>query len=64
MNTDAGDHPLLELVELAHVEEGRLADARLGVGRGDLSDLGLRLLQQLAKTRHDNSTGPRGWSVG
>jgi len=47
-----GDHALLELVELAHVQEGGRADARLGIGRGDLLDLRLRLLQQVAKTRH------------
>ena len=37
MNTDARDHALLELVELADVEERRVAETRLGVGGGDLA---------------------------
>ena len=48
----AGDRALVVLVLLAHVEEGRLAEARLGVGGLDLVDPLLHLGEQLAVTGH------------
>ena len=51
----AGDGALLELVGLAHIEEdgvGLGVTAHVGVGRGDLTDLGLGLGQQVAERRH------------
>ena len=57
MNTAPGIDPLLPLVELAHVEERRLAQAGFGLGRVDLADLGLGGLQQVSVTRHSGSPG-------
>src|SRR5882724_3346034 len=45
----AGNHPLLVLVELAHVEERRTAETGLGLDGIDLADLGLGLVEQLSK---------------
>ena len=41
----AGDHALLVLVVLAHVEERGVGQARFGVGRLDLADVLLGLCQ-------------------
>ena len=43
---------LLELVQLAHVEERDIAEATLGLRRVDLSNLLLGLLEQVAEAGH------------
>jgi hypothetical protein len=52
----AGDGPLLVLVELADVEERGIAEAFLGLGRGDLVDVLLGLGQELAVAGHPGSS--------
>ena len=56
MNTAPGIMPCSNSSSSRTSRKVDVADARFGVGRRDLADLGLRLLQQIAETRHHSST--------